>query len=143
MTATTTSPRRTGRRQRRLPWVALVLLMALAVTMAGVFPFRQIIAQHRQVELTEAKLEALRAGNRTLEAEVERLRSSTEMERIARERLGLVMPGETAYTVTQPPGDTGSERGGGKQAEAVLPPPRSLLQQFWDFLTGRDLVRDG
>ena len=50
------APQRAGRRHRRSPWVALLLVVALAITLAGIFPFRQMIAQQRQVENTEASV---------------------------------------------------------------------------------------
>ena len=45
-------------RQRRVPLVAVLLLTALAITLAGIFPFRQMIAQQRQVDQTQARLDA-------------------------------------------------------------------------------------
>lgn len=127
-------------RQRRFPLVAVVLLTALAITLAGIFPFRQMIAQQRQVDQTEARLEALTAENAALAETVTALKTAPEIERIAREQLGLVRPGETSYTVEAP-----------VKPEETSPAPvaaveeiddRSLLQRFWDFLTGRDLVPD-
>jgi cell division protein FtsL len=130
-------PQRSGR--RRFPLIAVLLLTALAITLAGIFPFRQMIAQQRQVDQTQAHLDTLVEENRALEDKVAALNSPAEIERIAREQFGLVRPGETSYVVDTP-------------TEAVPPslaPPaeevvdeRSLLQRFWDFLTGRDLVPD-
>ena len=47
-------------RRRRFP-VLLVLLLAMAATLSGILPFRQILAQGRAVELSEDKLAALEA----------------------------------------------------------------------------------
>lgn len=121
------------------PLIAVVLIAALAVTLAGIFPFRQILAQNRQVENTQAKLDALRAENAALEAQIAALNTDVELERLAREQLGMVNPGETGVTVESPPG-------------TELPPledpastfdDRNLFQKVWDFLTGRDLEPDG
>ncbi len=126
-------------RQKRSPLIAVVLLTALAITLAGIFPFRQMIAQQRQVDQTEAHLQSLVAENEALEETVAALHTAPEIERIAREQFGLVRPGETGYTVEAPEAP----------APAVPAPPaveeideRTLLQRFWDFLTGRDLVPD-
>ena len=54
-------------------WLAVLLIAALAITLAGVFPFRQIIAQDRQVENTRSQLDTLVADNEALEAEVDAL----------------------------------------------------------------------
>jgi cell division protein FtsB len=131
------APQRAGRRHRRSPWVALLLVVALAITLAGIFPFRQMIAQQRQVENTEADLAALSGANDALEADIRALHSDAEVERLARER-GLVRPGEVGYSMSfdeepVPVADSG-------QLEPV--DDRSLLGRFWDFLTGRDLDPD-
>jgi cell division protein FtsB len=123
-----------------VPILAVLLIMALVVTLAGVFPFRQILAQQRQVELTRAQHEALLAENARLEEELALLQTPQEVERIARERYGLVLPGEVGYMVVAP-------EGGELQAEAVAPPvveeQRRWWERLWDFLTGRDLDPGG
>ena len=63
---------------RHSPLIAVVLIAALAVTLAGIFPFRQILAQNRQVENTEAKLAALQAENAALEAQIDALKMLEE-----------------------------------------------------------------
>jgi cell division protein FtsB len=132
------TPRRA--RSRRGPVIAVLLLVALAITLAGIFPFRQMIAQQRRVENTEAKLETLLAENARLEQEKVSLESATDLERIAREQYGLVRPGETGYTIDPPEPEL-------DRAVPDEPRPldddRSPLEKVWDFLTGRDLVPDG
>ncbi len=127
------------RRQRRFPLVAVALLAGLAITLAGIFPFRQMIAQQRQVDQTEARLSALVVENARLDAEVVALLSPSEVERLAREEYGLVRPGETAYIIEKDDDPVG--------AVDVVPEEepldgRSILELAWDFLTGRDLVPD-
>ncbi len=133
------STRRDGMRLSGL--LALVVLVALVVTAAGIFPFRQIIAQRRAVDLAQEKLAALEDENRRLEVEIAALYTPEEVERIAREQLGLVRPGEIGYVVVTPP-----------DAEVVEPKPEPVFEveegqpwwrDLWDFLTGRDLVGDG
>lgn len=125
-------PRRPG------AFVAVLLLVGLAIVLAGVFPFRQLIAQERLVENTQAQLDALIAENETLQAEIDAVATPAELERIAREQYGMVRPGETSYVV--------EPNGGPVPAGTVVQPEdvdsRSLLERFWDFLTGRDLVPD-
>jgi len=127
-------------RQGRRGAVAAVLLLAgLAIVLAGVFPFRQLIAQQRLVDNTQSKLDALVAENQGLQSQIDEMQTPEELERIAREQYGMVRPGETSYVV---------ELDGGPVPEpvtAAVPPldSRSPLQKLWDFLTGRDLVPDG
>jgi cell division protein FtsB len=125
-------------RSRRGGFIAVLLLVGLAIVLAGVFPFRQIIAQERLVENTRAKLDALVAENEALQDQIDAVQSPAELERIAREQYGMARPGETVYVV---------ELEGAPVPESTVVQDdaidsRSLLQRFWDFLTGRDLVPD-
>jgi cell division protein FtsB len=128
--------------RRRLPgWLALATLVAVVVTAAGIFPFRQIIADRRSVSLAQEKLLALREENGRLENEVAALSSDVEVERLAREQFGLVMPGEIAYVVVSPEGEGALPA----EPEPTLDRPgeQPWWSDLWDFLTGGDLVRDG
>ena len=129
----------TARGGRRGSFVAVMLLVGLAIVLAGVFPFRQLIAQERLVDNTRAELESLVAENEQLQQQIDAVQSSAELERIAREQYGMARPGETTYVV---------ELEGGQAPNSVVAAEddidsRSLLERFWDFLTGRDLVPDG
>ena len=130
--------RRRPKQHRRAPLIAILLLVALSITLAGIFPFRQLIAQQRQVDNTREKLDALVVENAALEDQVAALQTEPEVERLAREQYGLVNPGETPYAVVQP--DTAIT----PPAPAAVEPldERTLLQQVWDWMTGRDLVPD-
>ncbi len=124
---------------RNGPWLAVLLIAALAITLAGVFPFRQIIAQDRQVESTRDKLAALVAENEALEAQAEALLTDAEIERIAREQLGLVRPGETGVTVR--PSDAPPSTA--PAVDTIEVDERSVIDKIWDWLTGRDLEPGG
>ena len=125
-------------RKRHSPLWALLLLVALAVTMAGIFPFRQIIGQQRAVELTVQKHEALASENDRLQEEVDLLQSDAEIERIAREDFGLVREGEVGYVVewieTEP----------APPPDPALPPPdpRAWYEKLWDWASGRQFEPD-
>ena len=124
---------------RHSPLIAVLLIVALAVTLAGIFPFRQILAQNRQVENSQNKLTALRQENEVIQQQIDDLMTDAGVEQMAREQLGMVEPGEIGVTIESPPG-------------SELPEPldpdasfddRGFMQKLWDFLTGRDLERDG
>ncbi len=139
MTQLSARPRHEGhepRSGRRASWFAVLLIVALAITLAGVFPFRQIIAQERQVTDTQAQLDALISENERLEEEVVLLQTPAEIERLAREDLGLVRPGETGYTIEEVTPDPAAPL-------VVEQDGRSFFERIWDFLTGRDLEKDG
>jgi cell division protein FtsL len=116
----------------------LLLLVALAITLAGIFPFRQMIAQGRQVDQTRTQLDALVAENSTLEAQIAALQTDAEVERLAREN-GLVRPGETGFAIEF---DDEAAPAPLNHAQVDAAEERSFLQRFWDFLSGRDLVPD-
>ena len=126
-------------RQRRFPLIAVMLLAGLAITLAGIFPFRQMIAQQRQVDQTQARLDGLVAENGRLEERITALNSPAEVERLGREEYGLVRPGETAYIVDRPDEPV---RASPAPTEEEPLDGRSILERAWDFLTGRDLVPD-
>ncbi|MEA3502694.1 MAG: septum formation initiator family protein [Actinomycetota bacterium] len=128
-------------RKQRWGWVlAVVLLGALALTVSGILPFRQLVSQQRQIERTQDQLAALEQENRMLSEDIEMLGTDTEIERIAREQYGLVRPGEVAYVVVTPRETS---------VVATAPDPvvrsdeRSWWQRVWDFITGDDISSDG
>lgn len=122
-------------KSRRSVVLVVLLLVALAVTMGGIFPFRQIIAQNAQVDDTRSHLEQLREENAELRARAEILATDAGVEQLAREQFGMVKQGEESFEV-QGPLTIEPE----PQIEPVVQvDDRGLLQRFWDFLTGRDV----
>ena len=80
----------TGTKRRGGYFIPVMLVIGMIVAVTNVFPFRQIIAQNRQVEETRAELGTLQAENEQLARETEALRTPSEVERIAREDFGYV-----------------------------------------------------
>ena len=73
-----------------------VLLLGTAVL--GRDGVLAVIVNQRRTENLQADISALRESNRLLKKQIRSLRSDvTSAERIAREDLGLVKPGETVY----------------------------------------------
>lgn len=128
------------RRRHRSGALALAGLVAVVITAAGIFPFRQIIADRRSVSLAQEQLLALREENARLEEEVTALSSDVEVERLAREQFGLVKPGETAFVVV---GGEGGEAAEEPEPTLERPGEQPWWRDVWDFLTGGDLTRDG
>ncbi len=115
----------------------IALLVVGAAVVTNVVPYRQILEQRRAVETAAAELDALEEENEVLSAQRDALETPMEIERLAREKLGYVRPGEVAYVVLDPPPAPTTTL-----PEVVEVPPVedvSLLETVWDFLTGADL----
>lgn len=100
--------------------LTLVLLLVIGALFAFVFPTRAYLDQHRQTNTAESRLELLRKHNAQLAAERKRLESDAEVQRIARERYNLVLPGEKAYAVV--PGNTAPAAGAPGSTNTTVPP---------------------
>lgn len=113
----------------------LILLMGAAFV-TQVVPYGQIIDSRSQVADARARLAELESENQVLQADVAALGTDAEVEKLAREKLGYVKPGETAYVVLDPPGTP-------DPTEATEPAPepaqKTWVDKVWDFLTGADL----
>lgn len=75
-------------------------LVVLAVGIGLYFPVRDLYTAYRTGDILERQLEVRNDYNEVLEDKVSRLLSTEGIEDIARENLGLVMPGERVVTVT-------------------------------------------
>lgn len=115
--------------------IPVLLLIAAAVLVTNVFPFRQILATERSIDLAGERLDTLRTENRRLEAEVAALSTDAELERLARSEFGYVAPGEIAYVITDP-----NEPARSAEDPVVLEPSRMWYEAIWAFLTGEDYV---
>ena len=83
-------------RIRRVAVVAFTLALVVvgAAVLTNVVPYRQIVDQRRQVAAATSELEGLRSENALLAAQRDSLQRPVEIERLAREKLGYVRPGE-------------------------------------------------
>lgn len=123
----------------RRPWTAIFTLLILlmgAAFLTQVVPYRQIVESGRQVDAARGQLDRLEAENAELQADIEALGTDAEIERLAREKLGYVRPGETAYVVLDPPGtpeDTDDP------ATAPAADEKTWVDRVWEFITGADL----
>lgn len=116
--------------------VAALFLVIGAAFLTQVVPYRQIVdAEHRVVEARD-RLDRLQADNRALESDVAALQTDAEVERLAREKLGYVRPGETAFVVVDPPAS--SQQPEETEAAEDLEDVRTWVDRIWDFLSGAD-----
>ena len=114
--------------------IALLFMLIGAAFLTQVVPYRQILDSHQRVDSARSQLAALEADNKRLAADVAALETDSEVEKLAREKLGYVRPGETAYVVVDPP-DTGAvvEE---ELKEDEIEDVRTWVDKIWDFLTG-------
>jgi cell division protein FtsB len=128
-------------RKQRWGWVlAVVLLGALALTVSGILPFREMLTQQRAIDRAQEQLAALETENGTLTEDIAMLGTDEEIERITREQYGLVRPGEIAYVVVTP-GDTVVVTA--PENPVVRSDNRPWWKRVWDFVTGNDVQADG
>lgn len=113
----------------------LIILMG-AVFLTQVVPYGQIVDSRNQVESARAELAALESENTTLRADVAALQTDAEIEKLAREKLGYVRPGEAAYVVLDPPG---ADDDSTPMQEDPAPVDKTWVDHIWEFLTGADL----
>ncbi len=116
---------------------ALLFLLLGAAFLTQVVPYRQILDSQRQVNSARAQLAALEEDNEVLAADIAALETDVEVEKLAREKLGYVRPGETAYIVLDPP--ESETRPQPQTDNLVIPEERTWVDVLWDFVTGADL----
>ena len=121
-------------------FAVLAVFILVVVAVAGIFPFRQLVAQERTVDLAQAQLDALVEENRRLEYRIAALQTDQELERLAREHFGYVMPGEIGYVSVVPEGIIDPVPPG---RMTTVKPRQPWWSKVWDFLTGRDVGSNG
>ncbi|GMR02657.1 MAG: hypothetical protein BMS9Abin20_1002 [Acidimicrobiia bacterium] len=133
---------RTRRRRSRFGTVVFIaLLVALGLVATGVLPVRDYVGRENSVNVAQNRLTELQEQNASLADDAEALYSEQELERVAREQYGFVLPGEIGYVVLTP----GTPEASRQVAEPVATTERdrSFLGRIWDFITGSDIASDG
>ncbi len=111
--------RKAGQKRRRtfqfsrskLPLLIVALLLVyVSVSLSG--RFDSLYTMQRDLKAVQAEVQQLREVNRGLSQQLELLQSDAYVEQVAREKLGLVKPGETRIVPVTPgaseaPGTTG------------------------------------
>lgn len=121
-------------------FLALSALALMVVGALGLVPYRQVLARERAVALSQEKLAALEQENMRLEQIVSALQTDEEVERLAREQFGFVMPGEIGYVAVVPDHVVDPLPSG---RATTLERDAPWWRQVWNFITGRDIVPDG
>ncbi len=86
--------------------IALLTVFSVAFLFVFVFPTGSYLAQRRQVTKASHDLAVLRRQNYALSSEAEKLKTDPEVERIARERYNMALPGERLFQIFPTPTPT-------------------------------------
>jgi cell division protein FtsB len=79
--------------------IALLTVFSVAFLFVFVFPTSSYLSQARQVNRAQHDLAILRAQNKMLADEAAKLQTPAEIERIARERYNMALPGERLFSI--------------------------------------------
>lgn len=93
------------RRVRLSPRAGILALVVVALVLYLSIPLRTYLAQRAALDRLERQTALLQEQNDRLQQEIEQLHDPRYLERVARECLGMVKPGEVAFVVV-PKGGT-------------------------------------
>ena len=93
------------RRRRALVTATLLGLAVIGLLFVFVYPTRTYLRQRTQIRAAQQHLAQLNRDTARLDRQSRQLQTDASVERIARQRYGLVKPGETPYVIvpTAPP----------------------------------------
>ncbi len=107
-------------------------IAVIAVLVVAVFPTRLWMNQNHDIASAERRVAVLNEANSALQKRVNELGTDSAVERLAREQLNLVKPGETAYAVL-PPADDVKPR----VATPLAPAAPDTNRNFWERMRDR------
>lgn len=90
-----------------LTWMVAAGVIVLGALVLVLYPTRSYLSQRDAIRASETKLAKLDAENDRLLTRINQLKSNSEVERLARRDLGMVRPGEHAFSMVQAPAFTG------------------------------------
>ena len=88
-----------ARRLRLTARASVLAVVVLVLLTLGVAPLRTLLEQRTQLAQLEHQTHELEAANVELERRILQLNDPVYLERLARECLGMIEPGETAFVL--------------------------------------------
>ena len=82
---------------------ALFLVVLVGLLFAFVYPTRTFLDQRQSTNRARAQLELLQSENARMDREAKKLSTDSQIEQLAREKYGLVRPGERPYVILPAP----------------------------------------
>jgi len=83
--------------------LGLLSVVLVGLLFAFVYPTRTFLDQRAETNKARAQLEVLQSENARLARESKRLSTDSEIARLAREKYGLVKPGERPFVILPKP----------------------------------------
>ena len=136
------SPKRKKPRGRSWLWIVGVVILAGGATVYAVPVLDRLEEQRTEIAESTAELEVLVAQNTDLKDRLDALNTPVEIERLARERLGYVREGETAFVVVPPREESVVSSEGQPVAETETVGDDPWYRQWWSYISGSDLTAD-
>ncbi len=130
-----------GKPRRRITLPGLLLiLMAGAILFLTIAPVREILNQRAEIDQLGSQLNVIKKRNEQLRVETQRLNTDAYIEKQARERLGLIKPGEEPYVIVPPAQQAPAPAQTAKPAQPVLkskpkPVSKPWYQQIADYFS--------
>ncbi|MCA1833654.1 MAG: septum formation initiator family protein [Actinobacteria bacterium] len=124
--------RKTQREQNKKyrPHAAALGLIVVALLVSSLYPARTLVSRRQRVAALRGESAALDRKIAELRARRDALQTDEEVERIAREELGMIRPGETAFAVL--PAASPQPRPHVPEAATVDPPQaESAFSRWW------------
>jgi cell division protein FtsB len=87
----------TGPRPRLTRRAAGLVAATLLLLTAGILPLRQYLEQRSEIDALDRQIQSLVQERARMERRIDRFQDPDHLERIARECLGMVKPGEIAF----------------------------------------------
>ncbi len=92
-----------GKPRKRLPLRTFLLFAAAAaILFLTIAPAREVLRQRAEIEDLSVELNNIKTQNNDLRLETQRLNTDAYIEQQARERLGLIKPGEEPFLLVPP-----------------------------------------
>jgi cell division protein FtsL len=91
---------------------------------------------NQEAEALQAEVVGLRAENLQLQRDIERARTDTAIETIAREQLGLVKPGDHPVVLIGQTSAVISQSGSPPVSAPTPAPSPAVWRQWWDYVFG-------
>ena len=116
------------------PGLVVFLLVIGLLSAMGIEPTLELTQQNERIARMKAELREIEGTNQRLERRIERLDDPDFLEQKAREQIGLVRPGETAYLVVPPERERPSDKRKEREAAPPPPPDPGFVEQLLDFV---------
>ncbi|MDG9703122.1 septum formation initiator family protein [Streptomyces sp. DH37] len=131
---------RAPRRSRLTGRAALLVLVLCSLVVALAYPMRQYVSQRAEIDEQRRLVEELRGRVEDRRDQKARWQDPAYVERMIREHLLYVRPGETGYTLPDGTADTADRTadGASRSRRTTAPADRAWYRHLWDGVDAAD-----